>query len=123
MKQCGGVQSQGVAESWNLRTCFGKSFYLTLRGLDHRPKEILLSVPASSLLMLGRWRIITINGNATAIIKSGQSFPYLQPGKMNIAPVKTSGKAIAAMIDASEMYRLSSTTITHTASAATAQIV
>ncbi len=42
---------------------------------------------------------------------------------MNIAPVKTSGKAIAAMIDASEMYRLSSTTITHTASAANAQIV
>jgi hypothetical protein len=85
--------------------------------------KALLSVPAISLFIFSRCRIITINGIAVAAINNGQRLMKLQPGIMIIAKVNTRAKEIEATIEAKETYRHIKTTTAHIARANTAQIV
>ena len=84
---------------------------------------ILLSVPAISLFIFPRWRIITIRGIKVAAISKGHRLPKSQVGVRVIVKIKTIGNATEAVIEASEIYRHIKTTTTHTAKLSSEQIV
>lgn len=83
----------------------------------------LLSVPAISLFIFSRWRTITVSGIAVAAVSNGHRLAKSQPGVNTIAKIRTIGKAIEAMIEASEIYRHRRTTAVHIAKTITEQIV
>ncbi len=94
-----------------------------VKKLEVQGFKILLSVPASSLFMFSRCRIITISGIAVAAMSSGHRFTKSQLGVRIIAKIKTSGKVTEAPIDAKDTYRHIKTTTTHIATENEAQIV
>lgn len=85
--------------------------------------KTLLSVPAISRFIFSRWRTITITGITIAAISNGQRPAKFQLGVSIIIRVSVSGKEMEAMIEASEIYLHSKTTISHINKAAAAQIV
>ena len=66
---------------------------------------------------------MTISGIAIAMISIGQRLANRQAGISVIAKSNTRGNVIEAAMEASEIYRHSRTTTTHTKKAAAAQIV
>ena len=85
--------------------------------------KILLSVPARSLFMFSRCRMMTVRGMAVAVMSSGHRPAKFQSGVKRIAKIRTSGNVIEAASDARETYRQIKTTTTHIATAHKAQIV
>ena len=85
--------------------------------------KTLLSVPAIRRFIFSRWRTSTIIGIAMAAVSSGHRFAKSQAGVKTIIRIKAAGKAMEAVIEASETYRVARTTTTQSAKANAAAIV